>query len=157
LSQTDRKERIGLLVSAAALWAVFLRIRFLGDLRAHVPETITFLLLAGLFYLVSCYLVLRVSKGTGSHRFGLVIVLAGVILRLTVWPLSPGLSDDPYRYRWEGKLQAAGGNPYEVRPADSRWAGLRDQTFPLVVGKDFKAIYGPLIERWTYRAVAAME
>ncbi len=104
--------------------------------------------------------MLRVSKGTGSHRFGLVIVLAGLILRLTVLPLHPGLSDDPYRYRWEGKLQAAGGNPYEVRPADSRWSALRDPTFPLVVGKDFKAIYGPLIEQielWTYRAVAALE
>jgi hypothetical protein len=87
-----------------------------------------------------------------------VIVAAGVIFRLIVWPLAPALSDDPYRYRWEGKLQEAGGNPYEVRPVDSRWIRLRDETYPRVPGRDFKAVYGPLIEQieqWTYRAVAA--
>jgi len=88
----------------------------------------------------------------------LAAVVAGIIFRLIVWPLAPALSDDLYRYRWEGKLQAAGGNPYEGRPADQRWLSLRDETYPHVPGKDFKAVYGPLIEqmeRWTYRAVAA--
>lgn len=158
--QHYRKQRIALTVSAAALWAVFLRFRFLDDLKAHVPETITLLVLAGLFYLVSCYLVLRPSNGAGLHGWAATIVCIGALFRLTLWPLSPALSDDPYRYRWEGKLQAAGGNPYEVRPADTRWADLRDATFPLVDGKDFKAVYGPLIEQielWCYRAVAAVE
>jgi len=71
--------------------------------------------------------------------------------------MTPSLSDDPYRYRWEGKLQAAGGNPYQVRPGDPQWAQLRDSAFPRVVGKDFKAVYGPLIEQvelWTYRVVS---
>ena len=70
------------------------------------------------------------------------------------------VSDDIYRYRWEGKLQAAGGNPYESRPVDPRWASLRDSTFPLIAGRDFKAIYGPLsqqIELRTYCAAAAVE
>jgi len=141
----------------AALWAVFLRIRFLGDLRAHVPETVMLLVLAGLFYLVSCYLVLQRAK---SHGAGLLIVLMAAILRLTVWPLAQVLSDDPYRYLWEGKLQTAGGNPYESRPADARWSGLRDATYPRIPGKDFKAVYGPLIEQmelWTYRAASAVE
>jgi len=83
---------------------------------------------------------------------------SGVIFRLVAWPLAPALSDDPYRYRWEGKLQAAGGNPYEIRPTDVRWIALRDETYPRIPGRDFKAVYGPLIElieRWTYRAVAA--
>jgi hypothetical protein len=116
------------------------------------------LVLAGLFYLVSCYLVRRPANGIKSHGLGLAIVVAGVIFRLIAWPLAPGLSDDPYRYRWEGKLQAAGGNPYEVRPVDQRWIGLRDETYARIPGRDFKAVYGPLIEQieqWTYRAVAA--
>jgi hypothetical protein len=128
----------------------------LGDLRAHVPETVTWLVLASLFYLVSCYFAFQVRNGEGSHSFSLGIAAIGLIFRLTVWPLAPALSDDLYRYRWEGKLQAAGGNPYDYRPADPRLYDLRDAAFPLVVGKDFKAIYGPLIERielWTYRAV----
>jgi alpha-1,6-mannosyltransferase len=149
---------MGLFLSASALSAVFLWIRFLGDLRAHIPETVTLLVLAGLFYLVSCYLVGQGSNGAKSQRLGLAIVAVGVLFRLIVWPLAPALSDDAYRYRWEGKLQAAGGNPYEVRPGDVRWIGLRDGTYPRIPGSDFKAVYGPLIEqieRWTYRAVAA--
>ena len=142
------------------MWAVFLRIRFLGDLQAHIPETVMLLVLAGLFYLVSCYLVLQTPKGTKSHGMGLLILAVAAIVRLTVWPLAPALSDDPYRYRWEGKLQAAGGNPYESRPADARWSGLRDTTYSRVTGKDFKAVYGPLIEQmelWTFRAASALK
>lgn len=123
-----------------------------------MPETVTLLLLAGLFYLFSCYLSLRNFDGIKSNRFAAFAVAAGIVFRLTVWPLAPALSDDPYRYRWEGKLQTAGGNPYLVRPADAQWSHLRDTTFPRVVGKDFKAVYGPLIEQlelWTYRAVSA--
>ena len=125
-----------------------------------MPETVTWLVLASLFYLVSCYQVFRLPTRAGNHGLTLGIVAIGLILRLTVWPLAPGLSDDLYRYRWEGKLQAAGGNPYESRPADARWSSLRDSSFPLVVGKDFKAVYGPLIEQievWTYRVVSLVE
>jgi hypothetical protein len=103
--------RIGFILLATTLWTVFSRIRFFADLRAHVPETVTWLVLANLFYLVSCYLVFRAPKGAATHSLGPGIAAAGVIFRLTVWPLAPALSDDIYRYRWEGKLQAAGGNP----------------------------------------------
>jgi len=84
------------------------------------------------------------------------IVAAALVFRVTAWPIAPALSDDIYRYRWEGRLQASGGNPYQERPNDREWAPLKDETFPLVVGKEVKAGYGPLlelVERWTYRAV----
>lgn len=95
-----------------------------------------------------------------SYRSAVWIVLAGILFRITLWPLAPALSDDPFRYRWEGKLQAAGGNPYDARPNDSKWEYLRDATFPRVTGKDFKAVYGPLTElvEWmTYRIASAEE
>ena len=57
------------------------------------------------------------------------ILAAAILFRLTFWPLYPALSDDVFRYRWEGKLQAAGGNPYEVRPNDAAWQSLRDESF----------------------------
>ncbi|HKW98148.1 MAG TPA: glycosyltransferase 87 family protein [Bryobacteraceae bacterium] len=85
--------------------------------------------------------------------------MAGAVFRVTVWPIGPSLSDDPYRYRWEGKLQAVGGNPYAARPRDPEWVQLRDSTYPKVVGKDFKAVYGPLIEQvevWTYRVASKL-
>ncbi len=141
---------------ASILEAIFLGIAFLGDLRQHVSETIGLLLLAGLFYLVCAFLVLR----RRSPAPPALVVGAAILFRLTFWPLYPALSDDVFRYRWEGKLQAAGGNPYEVRPNDAAWNSLRDETFASVPGRDFRAVYGPLVEEieWTtYRLVSRFE
>ena len=44
---------------ASILEAIFLRVAFLGDLRQHIAEAIGLLLIAGLFYLVCTFLVLR--------------------------------------------------------------------------------------------------
>jgi alpha-1,6-mannosyltransferase len=76
-------------------------------------------------------------------RFVLAFAL---LFRLEAFWMASVFTDDLYRYRWEGRLQLAGGNPYQERPGDPRWSALRDETFPLVDGKDFKAVYGPLVE-----------
>jgi hypothetical protein len=141
---------------AAILEALFFRITLLGDLRPKIVETIGLLLLSALFYLVSAWFVLR--PGTRSHPA--LILGAALVFRLTVWPLAPTLSDDVYRYRWEGKLQAAGGNPYQVRPHDEQWRSLRDETFDSTPGRDFHAVYGPFTEivEWiTWRAISPFE
>jgi alpha-1,6-mannosyltransferase len=141
---------------AAILEAIFLWIALRGDLRQHIPETISLLLVSGLFYLVSTFLVLR-RRAWAPPAW---VVGAAILFRLTFWPLYPALSDDVFRYRWEGKLQAAGGNPYEVRPNDASWSSLRDESFPFVPGGDFRAVYGPLVEEieWmTYRVVSRFE
>src|SRR6266568_4739443 len=75
-----------------------------------------------------------------------LIVAAAIVFRLTFWPLYPALSDDVFRYLWEGKLQAAGGNPYAARPNDPAWKSLRDESFASTPGRDFRAVYGPLVE-----------
>lgn len=134
-------------------------LRWLGDLKMEVAGVIGVLLITSSVYLISVFQVLYPGAKTLSTKglFGLV-VLPAILFRVTLWPLAPGLSDDIYRYRWEGKLQAFGGNPYQARPADPAWKALADVAHPLVVGKDFKAVYGPLtelLEAATYKATAA--
>ena len=46
---------------------------------------------------------------------------AGVVSLVHV----PVLSDDLYRYAWDGQVQAAGTNPYRYPPADPALSGLR--------------------------------
>src|SRR5258708_6186496 len=148
-----------LLAVGAILEAIFLRIASPGDLKPRIVETIGLLLLSGIFYLVSTFFILRV--GTEKLKLvppGLIVAIA-ILFRLTFWPIYPALSDDVFRYRWEGKLQAAGGNPYEVRPNDPQWKFLQDETFSSVPGRDFRAVYGPLVEgiEWIqYRLAAAL-
>lgn len=143
-------------VLAAILEAIFLRIALLGNLRQHVAGAIGWLLLSGLFYLVCSFLVVRRRRAVRPA----LVIGAAILFRLTFWPLYPALSDDVFRYRWEGKLQAAGGNPYEARPNDADWNSLRDETFASTPGRDFRAVYGPLVEEieWlTYRRVSRFE
>ena len=49
-----------------------------------------------------------------------------VMLRLFMLFVDPLLSSDIYRYVWDGKVQAAGINPYRYIPADAALASLRD-------------------------------
>ena len=59
-----------------------------------------------------------------SFRSLLVWGAIAVISRIIVWNAPHFLSDDAYRYHWDGKVFAAGINPYRYAPAD-------DQLFPL--------------------------
>ena len=55
-----------------------------------------------------------------------LVLLVAVLLRLTPLFSPPSLSDDAYRYVWDGRVQAAGINPYLHVPATPALAHLRD-------------------------------
>jgi hypothetical protein len=61
------------------------------------------------------------------RRSALVAVLGvGVLLRLAALSGPPTLSDDLYRYAWDGRVQAAGINPYRHAPQSPALSGLRE-------------------------------
>jgi hypothetical protein len=101
-----------------------------------IGETVSLLIAASLFYIVACF------KGF-SHDPRIVLGFA-LLHRLTVWPLMPQLSDDVYRYRWEARVQIAGGNPYLSRPSDTNWSSLLDVPPGRIPAPDAPAGYGPL-------------
>jgi alpha-1,6-mannosyltransferase len=67
-----------------------------------------------------------------------------VALRMAILPVTPG--DDLWRYRWEGRIQLHGFNPYLLAPDSPVLAGLRDDEWPLINHRDHAAIYPPLAE-----------
>jgi rSAM/selenodomain-associated transferase 1 len=86
-------------------------------------------------------------SATGLSRRGLRFALAlALAWRVALVASPPLLSDDVYRYVWEGRIQAHGGNPYKWldRPAAERWAPLRDEVWERVNHKDYTAIYPPV-------------
>src|SRR5256712_1984653 len=141
-----RAADLGLLVIAAALAAIFY---FLGyrlgrqpDLKTHVPEFIGLSLGAGALYLVGIYLVERFQLG----RAALVTILASaVVFRLCLLPCEPQLSDDVYRYQWEGRVERAHINPYEVFPELPGVRSLEDPRHPLA-NPTVPTLYPPLSE-----------
>ncbi|MGH7092806.1 MAG: glycosyltransferase family 87 protein [Stellaceae bacterium] len=84
----------------------------------------------------------------GSPRrvvFGIVAVAA--LMRVPVVYAPPYLSADAYRYVWDGRVEAAGINPYRYAPADRQLEALRDSDiFPRIASKYAPTIYPPAAE-----------
>jgi alpha-1,6-mannosyltransferase len=74
-----------------------------------------------------------------------LIVGWALIFRITVLWVTPGfLSDDIYRYVWDGLVQQAGINPYYYPPEASELGFLRDDTiFPMINRKSVLTVYPP--------------
>lgn len=65
-------------------------------------------------------------RGTGARAAALLIVLGGLAVQLAAASAPPHGSDDLYRYVWDGRVQAAGIDPYRYVPSAPQLAGLRD-------------------------------
>jgi hypothetical protein len=112
---------------AAALWR--------GD---HHLVGLIALAQAPVYGLAAWLIVTRPAAVSTANGIALAgILLVGIGMRLIVLP-SPPASSDIYRYVWDGRVQAAGINPYRYVPSDDALLSLRDE-----------AIY-PNINRATY-------
>ncbi len=113
----------------------------LESLRADVGLT----MLCGLIAAVPFVLLLeRARRGAAPL---LPLVVTGVVARLLLLLPAEGLSDDLYRYQWEGRVWLAGENPYELAPDDPALADLRDaEVWPRVTHRDVPAAYPPLTQ-----------
>jgi alpha-1,6-mannosyltransferase len=84
-----------------------------------------------------------------DQRGALVVILAGALLmRLALLFVEPYLSTDIYRYIWDGRVQAAGINPYRYKPAAPELAHLRDAAiYPRINRADTAVtIYPPMAQ-----------
>ena len=91
--------------------------------RAELATFQALLLVAFAFYGAALWLVAR-----GRHApAGLLAVLSvALAARLALLPTSPSLSDDIYRYIWEGRVVAHGFDPYRLEPLADALRPLRD-------------------------------
>ena len=86
------------------------------------------------------------SKPSGSTASVAAIVALGCVMSATFLLQTPTLSDDIYRYIWDGKLVVNGISPYQYAPYASQLAFLRDSNWALVNSKDIVSPYPPLLE-----------
>jgi hypothetical protein len=136
------------IVMLGALGGVLLGLNRLGlILQRHdnLPGFIVTALVQGIVYLAAVWIVSRIQ----SKRPVLIaiLVIAG-LLRASVVFSPPFLSDDIYRYIWDGQVQAAGINPYRFVPADKQLSSLRDESvYPHINRRDYAhTIYPPLAQ-----------
>lgn len=78
------------------------------------------------------------------------ILLAGLLLRLAVFPFAPQWSDDFVRFLWDGELLKIGQNPYDQTPREWQEGNVdpdnayRNLLFENLNSPDYYSVYPPL-------------
>ncbi len=152
---------------------LYLTIAALGDLRTQIPLYLLCYAALFLVYCVAVIFLFTYDRNrrttqTGSLRkpfawlgefvsqrrireyltrkevlvVGLVF---GVLFRITLLSSTPSLSDDIYRYIWDGKVSSNGFNPFEFAPEAEELASLRDsEIYPFINHKEIATVYPPV-------------
>jgi hypothetical protein len=119
--------------------------------------------IAHAFYLVAAWLVLTGRARTAAGLLGrlttgraalLMIVAVGLLPRLALLGTPPSLSEDLYRYLWDGRLVAYGINPYALAPADPALAGFQDDLFRRLNHPAVPTVYPPAAQLFFAGAAA---
>jgi alpha-1,6-mannosyltransferase len=139
-----KRSNLLLIVFGCALLTVYL-----WSLRAHSSaDMLWFLklvLIESVLFIAACWVTLRAPAKRST--FFIVIIFAA-LFRLSLLFAPPYLSDDIYRYIWDGRVQAAGINPYRYIPAEPELANLRDdKIYPRINRRDTAhTMYPPVAE-----------
>ena len=82
------------------------------------------------------------------------ILVIGLVARLMLIPLMPKLSDDIYRFIWDGYLCNIDVNPYSVVPAglDISESAFLQQIFPSLNSPEYYSVYPPILQ-YLFQAV----
>jgi hypothetical protein len=135
----------GFLARCGILFAVLLSLHII-PFPPVIAYTIVFLL-ASIIYLWIARDLFRLAL---PQHLLIATIAVTLLVRISFITMQPIGSDDIYRYLWEGKVQAAGINPYLYAPDAPELRHLHSTTLPSVVNHpDMKTVYFPLAQ-WIY-------
>lgn len=136
--------KIALAVLGVAMLFLF-RIAVHSEGVAGMPAFLWLVLVQSVIYLTVSWLSLRSSDSRSILVLGL---LFAALFRLSILFSPPYLSDDIYRYIWDGRVQAAGINPYRYIPAEEPLAQLRDERVYTHINRrdSVRTIYPPVAQ-----------
>jgi hypothetical protein len=123
---------------SVALW-------ILGNWNDHVLAFLAVYLIFFATYCVAVHHALAKSFDQIPH-LGRWIILSALLLRVVVLPCSPSLSEDFYRYIWDGRTQASGLSPYTYPPEAAELQFLRNDDYAHINHKDVGTPYPPFAE-----------
>lgn len=121
----------------------------LGLLGYRVQQS-DFVLLVAIYtpvFLLYCLL----CQAANHSRWMYYLWALAVVARLLLFASEPGLSDDLYRFIWDGRLILNGINPFEHLPAyymedGHRVAGLDEALFQSLNSADYFSVYPPVAQ-----------
>ena len=95
----------------------------------------------------------RVGRDVAPGRPGPIVLswpfllAVGLLMRIPLLLAPPQLSDDIYRYLWDGRVAVSGVNPYRHAPTDTALASLRDADWSRINNPTLPTIYPPVAQR----------
>jgi hypothetical protein len=130
------------LVASGFLLLIILTLHIL-PFEPIVAYCVVFITASGLFLPVA-YLLLKDGPPRSASS---VLVFAALAVRLSFLLADPIGSDDAYRYLWDGRVQAAGINPYRFAPDAPQLQHLQSAALPSKVNHPhMKSLYFPLTQ-----------
>ncbi len=107
---------------------------------------------SGLFILYGA--LLWITKTDDSLGWGSQIIIAAVVFRVIAWVAFPSLSDDCYRFVWDGRMWIHGVNPFsdspraflQLHPDLARACGLDEALLHKLNSPDFFTVYPAVMQ-----------
>ena len=98
-----------------------------------------------LLFLAGALLSLFAARSLSASRPRTLLLFAAAF-RFTLLFRPPDLSEDVFRYVWDGRVAAAGRSPYGVAPDDPDVARLFPQLRPHLTHREFRTVYPPVAQ-----------
>lgn len=136
---------LGAIEAVALGWAAYAGVAFPGPGLATLGAAVV-------AYGVAAVVATRLED---DRAVVVTIVGVAVLLRAVLLPAELRLSDDLWRYLWDGHVGAAGINPYLYAPADSTLESLRTTWHSLINNPTVPTIYGPTAQL-AFRLIEAL-
>lgn len=131
-----------ILFTGLVLAGLFAGMLALGELRRAVPA---FLLLYFLAFAVYAWAVREALRDARAFAAPVALLGFALLFRAILFFSAPSLSDDIYRYVWDGMLVNHGVNPYQYAPGAPELSGLRDALHARINHPDIGTPYGPVL------------
>lgn len=136
-------QSLSLILLALVLWRLYLG-------GQYAPWLLLPLLLSAFVpYFIGVYVCGHPDASTSVRA----ILFFAILFRVILWGTPPVLSDDIYRYVWEGRVQNHGFNPYALAPDAEELSPLQDDLYKRVNHPWISAIYPPFAQMM-FRALA---
>ena len=135
-----RRRTVLLLLVAFLMVEAYIAITALGDLRHQIS---TYWTIHGLLWIGYAGTLWAIKQEWWEDGALKIVLPTAVLFRLVLVPAEPSLSDDIYRYMWDGRVQVSGINPYSQPPIFPDLSALKDQWHPLINNPHISTIYGP--------------
>jgi hypothetical protein len=98
-----------------------------------------------LLFLAGSLVAIQAARSLSASGRGFLL-LCGALLRATLLWRAPDLSDDVYRYVWDGRVARSGVSPYRYAPNDPALSALDPQLRAHVAHQEIRTVYPPAAE-----------